>query len=244
MMHRMNFRLPSRESAQAYNKHSAKLPRWPLLFVAVFLGSAMAQAAIVLPDIVVTSLGSAYDGDLDYHVVGVNTSTSLGTASSSAFPGGSVIVGENVSVLIKPQNGYHFGLAPGYTDLRVAFEFLSAADPTNHDATPTFEFLDVQGGTIPSFTSIFLTTGETRIASRRNPSIQPSDLITFSALRVSWSQPHALTFDPMTFSGMSLFTTADPLDTTPYLTLVSVPEPSRALLLLVGMALTLLRRKH
>jgi hypothetical protein len=243
----MNFRMTLPASSTVSYRHLRMTHPAFMVMAAASLLVGIAPAAIVLPDITVNSMGVAYDGDLDYYVSGVNTSTGLGSAASSSFAGGSAMVGENVSVLIKPQAGYAFSLLPGYDDLRVSFAFESAPDPTFHDATPTFEFLGVEGGTMSSFTSIRLTTGETRVHSRGATSNSPSAPITFTGLKVSWSQPApALTFTLMSFSGMYLHTTAsaDPADTTAYLSLVAVPEPGRMFLLGTGILFLSTRRRR
>ena len=204
-------------------------------------------AAVVLPEIVINSLGSAYDGDLGYYITGVKTSAGLGAASAAPFAGSSVITGEAVSVLIKPADGFVFSYLPGSFGLDVAFEFLSAApDPIGyHDVTFTFSFLDVLGGTLADTTaSVWNTNGQTRIGTRGGAST-PSAPVTFSSILISWLQTNdASSFDPMTLSSLSLFSSAEELDTTPYLSLLAVPEPSRALLIALGLSLTGLRRKR
>jgi hypothetical protein len=152
-----------------------------------------------------------------------------------------------VSILIRPTAGFVFSYLPGSYGLDVAFEFLSAApDPIGyHDLTFSFSFLDVLGGTLADTTaSIWNTTGQTRIGTRGGAN-NPLGPVTFSSMRISWIQTNdASSFDPMTLSSLSFFTAAEELDTTPYLTLLAVPELGQAFLSLIGLMMALKRRRR
>ena len=223
----------------------------PLVFLGGLITAPILPAAVVLPDIFVTSIGSglvaAVEGEHEaYFASGVDTTIGLGSAASAFFAGGPVAHGEQVSLTIKPSAGGVFSLLPGAEpiSLKILLEFVSVDEAGYDDATPHFEFLDVQGGTLSNFTSIYLKSGATKIYTFGQRQEWQSDQITFSGIRVSWTHPYgqALNFDPMPLNRFKMFTIAEPFDTTPYLSII--PEPNGAILMVLGAGLLLRKRRR
>ena len=199
------------------------------------------SAAVTLPDIVVTSTGAVLNVGEDYFRSGVDTSIGLGSVAPTFFAGGPVAQGEQVSLTIRGAPGTVFSLTPESMGLSLLFDFQGAENELFDDASTFGAFLDVEGGSISGFQSSFMKSMSDRIYSQAG-SDAPDAPITFSGIQITWTQPQAVVFEPMTLVSFAMFVQR-PSDLPPVYFSVT-PEPGRAVLMMLGLGVLGLRRRR
>jgi hypothetical protein len=199
------------------------------------------SAAVTLPDIVVTSTGAVLNVGEDYFRSGVDTSIGLGSVAPAFFAGGPVAQGEQVSVIIRGAPGTVFSLTPESMGLSLRFDFQGVENDLFDDASIYGTFLDVEGGSISDFQSGFMRSMSDRIYAHAGTEA-PDAPITFSGIQITWTQPQAVVFEPMTLVSFAMFVQR-PSDLPPVYFSVT-PEPGRAVLMMLALGVLGLRRRR
>lgn len=215
---------------------------WSLPLACTLAMPLSLSAALALPDIVVTSTGAVLNVGEDYFRSGVDTSIGLGSVAPAFFAGGPVVQGEQVSLTIRGAPGTVFSLTPESMGLSLRFDFQGAENPFFDDASIFGTFLEVEGGSIGGFQSGFMRSMSDRISGYGGTGI-PDAPITFSGIRITWNQPQAdVVFEAMTLTSFAMFVQR-PSDEPPVYFSVT-PEPSRAVLMMLGLGILGLKRRR
>ena len=219
----------------------------PFTSAAFLLASAPCShaATVVLPPITVTSMGTRTDfsksGNPTAHHSGLSQGF-YGAATASTFPSTIVATGDTIQMSFLPEDGKFFYLLPGYGTLELDVYFGSGG--MFYGLPVSVTFLGLSGGSAPVFSAVQAATNSSAIIGGMFTQDQPSAPLTFTGLEISWVSPDAATVGPLSLNNVLFKTTSSPPDSTAFLSLQSVPEPTTALLYGLGLLAFFHRKRN
>ena len=104
-------------------------------------------------------------------------------------------------------------------------------------------FLGLSGGSAPVFSAVQAATNSSAIIGGMFTHDQPSAPLNFTGLEISWVSPDAATIG-LSLNNVLFKTTSPPPDSTAFLSLQSVPEPTTALLSGLGLLAFFHRKRN
>lgn len=200
---------------------------------------------VVLPPITVTSVGTRTDFSKSGNPTAYHSGLSqgiYGAATASTFPSTIVATGDIIQMSFLPEDGKFFYLLPGYGRLELDVYFGSGG--TFYERPVSVTFLGLNGGSAPVFSVVQAATNSSAIIGGMFTQDQPSAPLTFTGLEISWVSPDAATVSPLNLDNVLFKTTSPHPDSTAFLSLRSVPEPTTALLCGLGLLAFFHRKRN